>query len=81
VRAFDPTVSGELDGIEICLDAYEACEGADALAVLTEWDEFRWIDPDRVATLVSAPQVVDARNLLERASWQRAGFTYQGVGR
>jgi UDPglucose 6-dehydrogenase len=81
IKAFDPTVKAELPGMEICLDAYETCQGADAIAVLTEWDEFRWIDPDRVAGLVSSPQVVDARNLLERAAWQRAGFTYQGVGR
>ena len=81
VRAFDPTVKAELRGMEICLDAYETCEGADVIAVLTEWDDFRWIDPDRVADLVSSRQVVDARNLLERAAWQRAGFTYQGVGR
>ena len=81
VRAFDPTVKAELRGMEICLDAYETCEGADVVAVLTEWDDFRWIDPDRVANLVSSRQVVDARNLLERAAWQRAGFTYQGVGR
>ena len=81
VRAFDPTVKAELRGMEICLDAYETCEGADVVAVLTEWDDFRWIDPDRVADLVSSRQVVDARNLLERAAWQRAGFTYQGVGR
>ena len=67
--------------MEICLDAYETCEGADVVVVLTEWDDFRWIDPDRVADLVSSRQVVDARNLLERAAWQRAGFTYQGVGR
>ena len=81
IKAFDPTVKAELPGMEICLDAYETCDGADVLAVLTEWDDFRWIDPDRVADLVSSRQVVDARNLLERAAWQRAGFTYQGVGR
>ena len=81
VKAFDPTVKAELPGMEICLDAYETCEGADVVAVLTEWDDFRWIDPDRVAELMSSRQVVDARNLLERAAWQRAGFTYQGVGR
>jgi UDPglucose 6-dehydrogenase len=81
IRAFDPTVKAELPGIETCLDAYETCEGADVVVVLTEWDDFRWIDPDRVADLVLSRQVVDARNLLERAAWQRAGFIYQGVGR
>ena len=81
VRAFDPTVKQELPGMEVCLDAYEACEGAHVLAVLTEWDDFRWLDPERVAELMEGASVVDARNLLERAAWQRAGFSYQGVGR
>jgi UDPglucose 6-dehydrogenase len=81
VQAFDPTVETALDGIGFCVDAYEACAGADVLAVLTEWDEFRWLDPDHVRTLMTAAQVVDARNLLERSAWQRAGFAYQGIGR
>jgi UDPglucose 6-dehydrogenase len=81
VKAFDPTVKQQLPGIEVCVDAYEACEGAEVLVVLTEWDEFRWLDPERVRATMAGAQLVDARNLLERAAWQRAGFTYQGVGR
>jgi len=81
VKAFDPTVKQHLPGIEVCVDAYEACEGAEVLVVLTEWDEFRWLDPERVGATMAGTQLVDARNLLERAAWQRAGFTYQGVGR
>ena len=81
VKAFDPTVKQHLPGIEVCVDAYEACEGAEVLVVLTEWDEFRWLDPERVRATMAGAQLVDARNLLERAAWQRAGFTYQGVGR
>jgi UDPglucose 6-dehydrogenase len=81
VKAFDPTVKQQLPGIDVCVDAYEACEGAEVLVVLTEWDEFRWLDPERVRATMAGAQLVDARNLLERAAWQRAGFTYQGVGR
>jgi UDPglucose 6-dehydrogenase len=81
VQGYDPTVERELDGIQLCVDPYEACAGARVLAVLTEWDDFRWIDPEHVGELMSARQVVDARNLLERPAWQRAGFTYQGIGR
>ncbi len=81
VRAYDPTVRRELDGFEVCDDAYAACEQAEVLAVLTEWDEFRWLDFDKVASLMAAPNVVDARNLLDRASLLRAGFSYQGIGR
>jgi UDPglucose 6-dehydrogenase len=81
VRAFDPTVQAPLPDLELCLDPYEASSGAAVLAVLTEWDDFRWVDPERVASLMASAHVVDARNLLERAAWQRAGFTYQGIGR
>ena len=60
---------------------WTACEGASVLAVLTEGDELRWLDFDKVASVMSAAHVVDARNLLDRASLIRAGFTYRGVGR
>ncbi|MGD9996108.1 MAG: UDP-glucose/GDP-mannose dehydrogenase family protein [Ilumatobacteraceae bacterium] len=85
IRAFDPTVTslriGIPDSITICGDAYEAADGAGVLAVLTEWDEFRWLDPTQVASRMTRHQVVDARNILDRAEWQRAGFTHQGIGR
>jgi UDPglucose 6-dehydrogenase len=81
VRAFDPTVKGQLPGIEVLLDPYAVCDGADVLAVLTEWDEFRWLDLDKVASLMVGREIVDARNLLDRAAARRAGFGYQGVGR
>ena len=50
------------------------------LAVLTEWDEFKWVDLDKVADLMARPRVVDARNLLDRSALTRRGFTYQGIG-
>jgi UDPglucose 6-dehydrogenase len=81
VQGFDPTVRRDLDGIEVRQDPYAACEGAAVLAVLTEWDDFRWLDVDKVAELMPGRQVVDARNLLDRSAWQRAGFTYTGIGR
>jgi UDPglucose 6-dehydrogenase len=82
VHAFDPTVHvDELNGITVMQDPYAVCEGADVLAVLTEWDEFRWFDVDKVASVIKAKHVVDARNLLDRAAYVRAGFTYQGIGR
>ena len=58
-----------------------ACNGADVIAVLTEWDDFRQISPNDVAGIVSAKKIVDARNLLDRSEWLRAGFEYQGIGR
>jgi UDPglucose 6-dehydrogenase len=82
VRAFDPAVrESPIAGIEIVADAYAACEGADALVVATEWDEFKWLDLDKVAGVMAQLHIVDARNLLDRGAIRRRGFTYQGVGR
>jgi len=85
VCAFDP-VAGEaardrVPGLRVATDAYEAVTGAEVVALLTEWDQFRWLDFTRVAALVAAPRVVDARNLLDPAAMRRLGFTYRGVGR
>jgi len=80
VRAYDPTINGPMAGLEMCRDPYAACEGAAVLAVLTEWDDFRWLDYAKVASVMAAPRVVDARNLLDRASLTRLGFTYRSVG-
>jgi UDPglucose 6-dehydrogenase len=81
VRGFDPSGPPPLEGVEVVDDPYAAVEGAEVLAVLTEWDEFRWLDIDKVADLMAARNVVDARNLLDRAALVRRGFEYQGIGR
>ena len=81
VRGYDPSGPGPLEGIEVVDDPYAAVEGAEVLAVLTEWDEFRWLDVDKVADVMAAKQVVDARNLLDRAALVRRGFEYHGIGR
>jgi UDPglucose 6-dehydrogenase len=51
------------------------------LAVLTEWDEFRWLDFAKVAGLMRGARIVDTRNLLEPAAMRRRGFAYDGLGR
>ena len=84
VTAFDPTVSTslpELPAVEVAADAYAACDGAQVVVVLTEWDELRWLDFAKVRALLARPQVVDARNLLDPSALRRMGFTYVGVGR
>lgn len=87
VRAFDPAIvpgvpHPSLDGIEVCADAYAPCDGAAVLVVLTEWDDFRRVDLDKVAGLLRRPlRVVDARNLLDPAELRRHGFQYTGIGR
>jgi UDPglucose 6-dehydrogenase len=85
LQAHDPTVDdgplAELPAIEVSSDPYAACEGAEALVVLTEWDEFRWLDFDKVASVMASPRIMDTRNLLERAALIRRGFAYEGLGR
>lgn len=84
VSVFDPTVTVApkgLDAITVSASPLEACTGADVIAVLTEWDDFRWVLPTEVAGAVRVKQIVDARNLLDRSEWRRAGFEYQGIGR
>jgi len=86
VRAYDPAVTAETDhpgltGIEVVADPYGACDGAAVLAVLTEWDEFRRFDFAKVAAALTAPRLVDARNLLDPAAMRRQGFHYEGIGR
>jgi UDPglucose 6-dehydrogenase len=81
VRAYDPAVRRPVEGVEVCDDPYAACEGAAVLVVLTEWDEFRWLDFDKVKSLLVRPRIVDARNLLDPGALRRRGFTYEGIGR
>ncbi len=81
VQGYDPTVHADLNGITVTADPYAATEGADVLLVGTEWDEFRWLDIDKVASVMKGKAVVDARNLLDGAALRRAGFSYVGIGR
>ncbi|MGF1599363.1 MAG: UDP-glucose dehydrogenase family protein [Acidimicrobiales bacterium] len=90
VRAYDPAVVPgdnhvaefypDLD-IEIVSDPYAAAEGASVLTILTEWDEFTNLDFDKMAEIMAARRLVDARNLLEPSIPRRRGFDYRGVGR
>lgn len=85
VTAFDPTVPEHRVGVpaavNLAADSVAATAGADALVILTEWDDFRWVEPEAVADVMPGREVIDTRNLLDRASWQRSGFRYTGVGR
>ena len=85
VQAFDPTVTdirtGIPDDLVIASSSIDATLKADVLAVLTEWDDFKWISPTTIATTMNGKQIIDARNLLDRKDWERVGFTYQGIGR
>jgi UDPglucose 6-dehydrogenase len=81
VRAYDPAISAPVGGVHPSTDPYSVCQDADVLVVLTEWDEFRWLDFDKVAGLMRRPLVVDARNLLDKPALLRRGFGYSGIGR
>ncbi|HTL84753.1 MAG TPA: UDP-glucose/GDP-mannose dehydrogenase family protein [Acidimicrobiia bacterium] len=85
VQACDPAAGEKartlLPNVDLRADAYDAAAGADAVVLLTEWDEFRWLDFERVAAGMRQPAIVDARNLLDPAAMRRRGFRYAGVGR
>lgn len=84
VAGYDPEVdkgAEVVDGLEVLDDPYAACQGADALVVLTEWPEFGRLDLDRVAEALVAPRIVDTRNVVDRLALERRGFAYRGIGR
>jgi len=85
VRAYDPA-AGEravalVPGLDLQADVYDAAAGADVVVVLTEWDAFRWVDFERVASAMRGRAIVDCRNLLDPAAMRRRGFEYDAVGR
>ncbi len=88
IRAYDPVASEEAAKIysdraevALCKNAYEAAEGADALAIVTEWQEFRSPDFDRLKKILKAPVIFDGRNLYDPAMVGRFGLTYYAIGR
>jgi UDPglucose 6-dehydrogenase len=85
IRAFDPAAAEmgytAVPGLERASSALEAAEGTDCVVLLTEWNEFRWVDFDRLKAVMATPAIVDARNFLDAHMLRQAGFTYEGVGR
>src|SRR5436309_1204463 len=85
VRAFDPEGIDEarklMPDLEYCGDAYQTMEGADALVLITEWNQFRALDLDRVKSLLRQPVVIDLRNIYHPDEMIAAGFTYHSIGR
>jgi UDPglucose 6-dehydrogenase len=85
IRAFDPEGMDEaaalLPDINYCADAYDAMVGADALVIITEWNEFRALDLKRVRESMKAPVMVDLRNIYDPKSMAAAGFSYHSIGR
>jgi UDPglucose 6-dehydrogenase len=85
IRAFDPEGMEEakklLEGVTFCNGAYDAMDGADALVIVTEWNEFRALDLSRVRSLLRSPTVIDLRNIYKPADMAEAGFYYFSIGR
>src|SRR5690606_34758397 len=85
VRAFDPAAMHEakplLPGVVWCTDAYDAATGADVLVLITEWNEFRALDLDRLRELMLHPRLVDLRNVYRAEEVKQAGFHYWSIGR
>jgi len=85
VRAWDPKgmdrAKEVLTGVEFCADMYSAVDGADCLALCTEWDDFKNADLAEVKKLMAHPTVIDGRNLWDPATMTKKGFTYRSVGR
>ncbi len=81
VLAYDPAIHRSVDGIDVADSAYSAAEGADVVVLLTEWDEFRWLDFKKVADLMSTPRLFDTRNVLDAGAVTKAGFTVKVLGR
>lgn len=85
VRAFDPVAMPEarhyLPNIEYAVDEYDAIKGADALVIVTEWNQFRALDMEKVKGLLNSPRIADLRNIYEPEDMRELGFEYVGVGR
>jgi UDPglucose 6-dehydrogenase len=88
VRVYDPValceaarIYGQRADLLLCKSAYEAATGADALAIVTEWQEFRSPDFDRLREILASPVIFDGRNLYDPGMVMRFGFTYYAIGR
>ncbi len=85
VRAFDPVAMEQakayLKDVVYCSDPYSCAQGADALAIVTEWEQFRALDFGRLKAAMKQPVLVDLRNIYDAADMARHGFEYSGVGR
>jgi len=85
VRAYDPAAIERskqiLTAVVYANDAYEVATGADAIVLVTEWNEFRQLDMARIKQLMRRPVIIDGRNIYDPAAMKALGFTYRGIGR
>ena len=85
VRVYDPTAMeaarNMLSNVTFCEDEYDAARGSNALVVVTEWNQFRSLDFDRMKSMMSELNLVDLRNIYEPADIRKVGFRYVSMGR
>jgi UDPglucose 6-dehydrogenase len=85
VRAYDPTGMEQakplMSNVAFCKDAYDCAEGASALVIVTEWEQFRALDFARLKKIMERPVLVDLRNIYRPGEVTRHGFAYEGIGR
>ncbi len=85
VRAYDPvameSAARTMPGVIMCSDPYKLAEGADALVVVTDWNEFKQLDLPKIRSLMRNPNLIDGRNIYEPEEMKALGFRYRGIGR
>jgi UDPglucose 6-dehydrogenase len=86
VRAYDPVATDNARkvlpaGVTYCESPYEAASGADAVALVTEWNEFKFLNLERLRAALRRPLIFDGRNLWEPERMRRLGFEYHSIGR
>jgi UDPglucose 6-dehydrogenase len=85
IRAFDPVAMDnarkDIADVTFCTDAYDACSGADALVIVTEWNQFRNLDMKKIIGLLKTPVFLDLRNIYSPEKMRQLGFSYHSVGR
>jgi UDPglucose 6-dehydrogenase len=85
VRAYDPVAmenaARTMPGVAMCPDPYKLAEGADALVVVTDWNEFKQLDLQKIKSLMRHPNLIDGRNIYEPEEMKALGFCYRGIGR
>ncbi len=85
VKAYDPVAmevaSGVMHGVDFCTGPYDVARDADALVILTEWNEFKHLDMIRIKELMNQPVLVDGRNIYDPEQLKEMGFKYRGFGR
>lgn len=85
VKAYDPAAMDAakklLNNVEFCKDPYDTAKDADALALVTEWEEFEKLDLEKLKTVMRSPVLIDGRNVFDPETIQELGFVYKGMGR